>query len=119
MLCQAKTALTVRGRSREVVRRADHRDSLVAARITGRLLLNDRGLVITAALDGLGLAYVAEARVRELIAEKRLVRVFDAWCPPFPGLFLYYPSRANIAPKLRALVDFLKKPDTRRRRGGA
>jgi len=87
--------------------------------VEGRLLLNDRGLVIGAALDGLGLAYVAEARVRELIAEKRLVRVLDAWCPPFPGLFLYYPSRANIAPKLRALVDFLKKRAARRRGGGA
>ena len=42
------------------------------------------------------------------VAEKRLVRVLDKYCPRFPGYFLYYPSRVNVAPKLRALVDFLK-----------
>jgi DNA-binding transcriptional LysR family regulator len=77
--------------------------------VEGRFLVNDRGLMAGAAADGVGLAYIAEARVRDLIAQKRLIRVLDAWCPPFPGLFLYYPSRANIAPKLQALVDFLKK----------
>jgi DNA-binding transcriptional LysR family regulator len=77
--------------------------------VEGRVLVNDRGLMVGAAVDGLGLSYVAEARVRDLLTHKRLVRVLDAWCPPFPGLFLYYPSRAHIAPKLQALVGFLKK----------
>jgi hypothetical protein len=36
------------------------------------------------------------------------VRVLDAFCVPFPGFFLYYPSHAHVAPKLRALVDALK-----------
>jgi DNA-binding transcriptional LysR family regulator len=79
--------------------------------VEGRVLINDRGLMVGAAVAGLGLAYVAEARVRDLITQKRLIRVLDAWCPPFPGLFLYYPSRAHIAPKLQALVEFLKRRD--------
>jgi len=85
----------------------DGRDFEIA--LEGRVFVNDRELMVPAAIDGLGLAYVAESRVREHLAQKRLVRVLDAWCPPFPGLFLYYPSRANIAPKLQALVAFLKK----------
>jgi DNA-binding transcriptional LysR family regulator len=85
----------------------DGKDFEVA--VEGRVTVNDRGLMVAAALDGLGLAYVAERRARELIRERRLVRVLDKWCPPFPGMFLYYPSRAHIAPKLQALVDFLKK----------
>jgi DNA-binding transcriptional LysR family regulator len=76
--------------------------------VNGRVLLNDGDLMLDAALDGLGLAYVLESGVREHLAAKRLVRVLDAFCVPFPGLFLYYPSRAHIAPKLQALVDFLK-----------
>jgi DNA-binding transcriptional LysR family regulator len=76
--------------------------------VDGRLAMNDRELMVAPALDGVGLAYVAESRVREHLALKRLVRVLDTYCPPFPGLFLYYPSRAQIAPKLAALVEFLR-----------
>jgi DNA-binding transcriptional LysR family regulator len=84
--------------------------------VDGRIVVNDRGLMVAAARDGLGLAYVAESRVRELLRQKRLLRVLDAWCPPFPGMFLYYPSRAHIAPKLQALVDFLRPRTSAKRR---
>jgi len=46
--------------------------------------------------------------VRDDVAAKRLVRVLEPFCTPFPGFFLYYPSRAQIAPKLQALADFLR-----------
>ncbi|HWW83573.1 MAG TPA: LysR family transcriptional regulator [Vicinamibacterales bacterium] len=42
------------------------------------------------------------------LSAKRLVRVLEEYCAPFPGYFLYYPSRAHIAPKLRAFVDFMR-----------
>lgn len=88
--------------------------------VEGRVLVNDREAMTLAAIDGLGLAYVAASRVREQVAEHRLVRVLDDYCPPFPGLFLYYPSRANVAPKLQALVDFMRRrPRGRARRQGA
>jgi DNA-binding transcriptional LysR family regulator len=51
---------------------------------------------------------VFERMVRELISGKRLVRMLEKYCPQIPGYFLYYPSRVNLAPKLKALVDFLK-----------
>lgn len=76
--------------------------------VNGRILLNDGDLMTRAAEQGLGLAYVLETSAREAIAEKRLVRVLDSFCTPFPGFFLYYPSRAQVAPKLQALVDFFK-----------
>ena len=76
--------------------------------VNGRVLVNDSDFMVRAALDGLGLAYVIDSSVRELIAARKLVRVLEPFCQPFPGFFLYYPSRAQIAPKLQALVDFLK-----------
>jgi DNA-binding transcriptional LysR family regulator len=76
--------------------------------VNGRLLLNDGDILVSAALDGLGLAYVIESTVREHVAAKRLVRVLDPFCTPFPGFFLYYPSRTHLAPKLQALVNTLK-----------
>lgn len=84
--------------------------------VTGRLIVNDSHVMVQAALAGVGLAYVFESSVREHLASGRLVRVLEAFCPPFPGFFLYYPSRTHLAPKLRALVEFLKvrRGDTRR-----
>jgi DNA-binding transcriptional LysR family regulator len=65
-------------------------------------------MVVDAAVDGVGFAYVFESMVREHLSAKRLARVLEDYCPPFPGYFLYYPGRANIAPKLRAFVDFMR-----------
>lgn len=76
--------------------------------VEGRILVNDREAMLLAALDGLGLAYLAASRVREHVAARRLVRVLSDYCPPFPGLFLYYPSRVNVPPKLKALATFFR-----------
>src|SRR5258705_1621839 len=73
--------------------------------VHGHLVTDSGALLVDAAVDGPRLAYVFESMVRQLVADTRLVRVLDAYCPEVPGYFLYYPSRANIAPKLRALVD--------------
>lgn len=76
--------------------------------VNGRVVCNDVDVLVQAALDGLGLAHVLEASVQRELDEKRLVRVLDTFCPPFPGYFLYYPSRAHLSPKLAALVEFLR-----------
>ncbi|XXR49098.1 LysR family transcriptional regulator [Sorangium sp. So ce381] len=49
---------------------------------------------------------------------KRLARLLEGFCPPFPGYFLYYPSRAHVPPKLSVFIDFLRRRGSRRRRGG-
>ncbi|MHC2433643.1 DNA-binding transcriptional LysR family regulator [Bradyrhizobium sp. USDA 4451] len=74
--------------------------------VAGPLTLNDQDLMVDAALDGAGLAYVFEAQVETLIAKKKLVRVLADWCPAYPGFFLYYPSRRQLPAALRAFVDF-------------
>lgn len=84
--------------------------------VKGRLLVNDADLMLDAALDGLGLAYLLETSVAEHVRAGRLVSVLSDFSTPFPGFFLYYPSRAHLAPKLQALVDFLKwKPRKQQR----
>lgn len=76
--------------------------------VSGPLTLNDQDLMVDAALDGAGLAYVFEKQVEELIAKRKLVRVLADWCPAYPGFFMYYPSRRQLPAALRAFVDFLK-----------
>lgn len=76
--------------------------------VRGRILANDGQLMVRAAVDGLGLAHVLASMVESELADRRLIPVLTDFCPPFPGYFLYYPSRTHLTPKLRALVDFLR-----------
>jgi DNA-binding transcriptional LysR family regulator len=77
--------------------------------VTGPLITNEPMLQIHAALDGLLLVHALEPMVREHIAAGRLQTVLDAWLPPFEGFYLYYPSRLQVPPKLRAFIDFLRE----------
>ena len=80
----------------------------LSVRVDGSLVFNDADLVLMAALDGRGLAYVFDGQVAEQIASGRLIRVLEDWCPPYPGFFLYYPSRRQTPPALTALVEALR-----------
>lgn len=75
--------------------------------VDGPLICNDNALMQAAAKQGVGLAHLMEDLVREDLASGALIRVLDDWCPPFPGFYLYYPSRAQMPLKLRVLIDFL------------
>ncbi len=80
----------------------------VEVSVDGPLTVNDADLAVAAALNGVGLAYVLDPRVLDLVAAGRLVRVLEAWCPPFPGFHLYHTSRRQIPAALRAFLAFLK-----------
>ena len=77
-------------------------------RVDGQLVFNEVPLVLRAATDGFGLAYVMEDRAAPLIADGRLVRVLADWCPPFSGYHLYYPSRRHSSPAFTFVVEALK-----------
>lgn len=75
----------------------------------GGLVFNDGAAIHSAALDGLGLAYLFTSQVRNDIEAGKLVPVLTDWLPPLPGFSLYYPSRARTAPAFRALIEHLRK----------
>jgi DNA-binding transcriptional LysR family regulator len=77
-------------------------------RVSGSLIFSENALTLRAALDGRGLGYVMEDEVAKHVAEGRLIRVLEDWCRPFPGYFLYYPSRRQTPPALAALVEALR-----------
>jgi len=80
----------------------------VNARVEGQLVFNSAGLLLKAALQGLGLAYVTEGNAQPHTSNGELVRVLLDWCPPFPGYHLYYPSRRQPSPAFSLLVDALR-----------
>jgi DNA-binding transcriptional LysR family regulator len=80
----------------------------VNVRVEGQLIFNNIGLRLASALQGLGLAYMPEDQALPYIADGRLIRVLEDWCPPFPGYHLYYPSRRHSSPAFSLLVDALR-----------
>ncbi len=74
----------------------------------GPLVSTSLALQRRAALDGVGFWATFEGYVADDLNAGCLVRVLDDWCPPFPGPFLYYPSRRQLPPPLRAFVDFVR-----------
>lgn len=82
---------------------------------SGPLVTSNPALMIQAALGGAGFIATFEGYVADHLAAGRLVSVLEDWCEPFPGPFLYYPSRRQTPSALRAFLDFLQ---ARRRREG-
>ena len=75
----------------------------------GRLIVNEAQNAVTAAINGVGIAYLPAALVAPAVIEKRLTVLLGAWCTSFSGLYIYYPSRRQIPPPLQAFIDFAKK----------
>jgi DNA-binding transcriptional LysR family regulator len=77
-------------------------------RVEGQLTFNDAAMVVRAAESGLGLACTLEDYVAPMLAEGRLIRVLEDWCPPFAGYHLYYPSRRQPSAAFTLIVDALR-----------
>jgi DNA-binding transcriptional LysR family regulator len=83
-------------------------DHEVKVRGEGQLVFNSLSMRLSSALDGLGVAYMPEDQVLPYVAEGRLIRVLEDWCPKFPGYHLYYPSRRHSSPALMLLIEKLR-----------
>ncbi|MGO6908351.1 LysR substrate-binding domain-containing protein, partial [Rhizobium ruizarguesonis] len=70
--------------------------------VDGPLIVSEDRLALLAALNGAGLAYLFDMRVDDELASGKLVRVLEDWCAPYAGPFLYYPTRRQMRPALRA-----------------
>ncbi|MBY5570261.1 LysR family transcriptional regulator [Rhizobium leguminosarum] len=77
-------------------------------RVEGQLVFNNIALRLNAVLAGMGLAYMPEDLVEAHLADGRLVRVLEDWCPPFSGYHLYYPSRRHTSAAFALVVDALR-----------
>ena len=76
--------------------------------VSGSLIVDDLELIIRGAVEGVGLAFIADQEIASELADGRLVRVLQDWCQPYPGFFIYYPSRRQQTAALSALVSILR-----------
>jgi DNA-binding transcriptional LysR family regulator len=77
-------------------------------RVEGQLVFNSITPMLEAALDGLGMAYLAKDRVQRNLDNGQLIQVLADWTPPFSGYHLYYPSRRQPTPAFALLIEALR-----------
>lgn len=77
-------------------------------RVDGHVIYSEMTQTLNAALAGLGIAYVPEDLAASYVAKKKLVRVLEDWCPPWPGYHLFYPMRHESSSAFSLLVNALR-----------
>ena len=85
------------------------REKNVEIAVSGPLIANDFLTMLGAAIEGVGLAQMPGPVAANALAEGKLVQVLEQFAPMTPGVFLYYPSRRQMLPKLRAFIDHVKR----------
>ncbi|MDR1310336.1 MAG: LysR family transcriptional regulator [Burkholderiaceae bacterium] len=86
----------------------EQRGQALNVRVEGQVVFNTTPHVVSAALAGLGIAFLPEEEFSPHIEQGRLVRVLEDWCQPFAGYYLYYPSRRQLSPAFSLVVDTLR-----------
>jgi DNA-binding transcriptional LysR family regulator len=85
----------------------------VEAIVSGPLIANDFPTMLGAAIEGMGLAQLPEPIAAGPAKAGKLVQILKPFAPMAPGVFLYYPSRHQMMPKLRAFIDHVKSRSKR------
>jgi DNA-binding transcriptional LysR family regulator len=80
----------------------------IEAIVSGPLIAYDFPTILGAAAEDMGLAQVPEPIAAEPVKAGKLLQVLEPFAPMAPGVFLYYPSRHQMMPKLRAFIDHVK-----------
>ncbi len=80
----------------------------VNVRVDGQATFNTSPHIVDAAMDGLGIAFLLEDELAPHIESGKLVRVLEDWCPPFPGYYLFYPSRRHPSPAFSLVLEALR-----------
>jgi DNA-binding transcriptional LysR family regulator len=77
--------------------------------VEGPITLDEASLTRTAVIEGAGLGYIFEQDISADIEAGRVIRIFEDWTPPYPGLCLYYPGRRNLSAGMRAFLDLARE----------
>jgi DNA-binding transcriptional LysR family regulator len=76
--------------------------------VSGPLIAHDYSTLLSAAVQGVGLAQVPGPIAQAAIADGRLEALLTPFATVTPGVFLYYPNRHHVLPKLRAFIEHVR-----------
>src|SRR6266568_3027202 len=77
--------------------------------VRGPVTTNSPELIRSLAIAGVGLLYGMEVVVADEISRGQLRVVLEPYAPVVPGLFLYFPSRAQVSPAFKAFVEVARE----------
>lgn len=80
----------------------------IQVKVAGQLICSGAYQMVNGALDGVGLAFLPDDLIANHVAEGRLVRVMEDWCPTFPGLHIFYASRRETSRAMTVIVEALR-----------
>jgi DNA-binding transcriptional LysR family regulator len=80
----------------------------IEAIVSGPLIARDFPTILCAAAEDIGLAQVPAPIAAGPVKAGKLAHVLEPFAPMAPGVFLYYPSRHQMTPKLRAFIEHVK-----------
>jgi DNA-binding transcriptional LysR family regulator len=80
----------------------------IELKVHGQAVFTMGSHMADAAVSGCGLAYLTEDLAAPYLADGRLISVMQDWCPKFPGLHAYYPSRRNTSRALSLVIDTIR-----------
>jgi DNA-binding transcriptional LysR family regulator len=92
----------------------EHQGKSASVDVDGPMTLGNLNLMVEAALGGIGVAWVPEYLVEELLVSGRLIQLLPEWCPSFPGLCLYYPANRHPPAALKLFADAVRDWANRR-----
>jgi DNA-binding transcriptional LysR family regulator len=73
------------------------------------VVLDDEALMVDAAVNGLGIAYVLDTAAAAALQAKRLREVLSAWTQFEEPVAIYYPGHRKVPPALRAFLDVVRE----------
>jgi DNA-binding transcriptional LysR family regulator len=85
-----------------------HEGRDIEVQVRGRLVFSGVYQILNAALSGCGLGFVPADMVEAHVRAGRLTSVMEDWCPSFPGLHAYYPSRRQNSRALALVIEALR-----------
>jgi DNA-binding transcriptional LysR family regulator len=77
--------------------------------VNPQITTNDMWLMIRTACAGGGITFGMEETFKPYVSSGKLVPLLEEYFPPFAGFYLYFPNRRNLAPKLRALIEHVRR----------
>ncbi len=77
--------------------------------VTGPVIVNDFSASMVAIRTGVAMGMLAEPTAKALVAAGEVELVLADYASSTSGLFLYYPSRKQVMPKLRAFIDYVRE----------
>jgi len=80
----------------------------LALPVNGSLIVDNVGLMLRGALEGVGVGYLIEPYVDSFIREGSLVPILEDWSPHFSGWHIYYPSRRQMHAPLKTFINFIR-----------